>query len=149
VAGQLEDCREAEGGCHPSDRPQGRYGNIPFQHVWWHPILKAPLLLQPAEPCPVSSHIMIAGSLFAMCPVKDGAVERTVDSSRYYVFKIQNAQGAALLISGLNMHGSRLTWTYSLCLQAGMPSSAWRSTSEKRPSTSTWHCRSMRSTCTC
>jgi hypothetical protein len=32
-------------------------------------------------------------ALFAMCPVKDGSVERCVDSSRYYVLKIQNAQG--------------------------------------------------------
>ncbi|CAN0069515.1 unnamed protein product, partial [Laminaria digitata] len=33
------------------------------------------------------------GKLFAMCKVEDGAVERVPDSSRYFVIKIQNAQG--------------------------------------------------------
>lgn len=31
-----------------------------------------------------------------MCPVKDGSLERCVDSSRYFVLKIQNAQGACV-----------------------------------------------------
>ncbi len=35
----------------------------------------------------------MADALFAMCPVKDGSVERCADSSRYFVLKIQNAQG--------------------------------------------------------
>lgn len=31
-----------------------------------------------------------------MCPVKEGSVDRCVDSSRYFVLKIQNAQGTTL-----------------------------------------------------
>ena len=35
-----------------------------------------------------------ANNTFAVCPVSDdGAVERTVDSGRYFVLRIQNAQG--------------------------------------------------------
>ena len=37
--------------------------------------------------------LLNTGSLFAMCPVKEGSVERCVDSSRYFVLKIQNASG--------------------------------------------------------
>jgi hypothetical protein len=40
-----------------------------------------------------------SAQVFAMCPVKEGAVERTVDSSRYFVLKIQNAQGQSVGMS--------------------------------------------------
>lgn len=32
-------------------------------------------------------------SIFAVCPIKDGAVERCVDSSRYFVLRIENQNG--------------------------------------------------------
>lgn len=35
----------------------------------------------------------MSGSLFAMSPIKEGSVERCVDSSRYFVLKVQNAAG--------------------------------------------------------
>lgn len=38
-------------------------------------------------------HTQNTDALFAMCPVKEGSVDRCVDSSRYFVLKIQNAQG--------------------------------------------------------
>ena len=31
------------------------------------------------------------GSIFAVCPVKEGAVDRCVDSSRYFVLRVENA----------------------------------------------------------
>ena len=35
------------------------------------------------------------GATFATCPVRDGSVERAADSSRYFVLRIQNANGKA------------------------------------------------------
>lgn len=32
-------------------------------------------------------------SIFAVCPIKEGAVERCVDSSRYFVLRIENQNG--------------------------------------------------------
>jgi len=38
------------------------------------------------------------GSIFAVCPIKDGAVDRCVDSSRYFVLRIENANGRHMFI---------------------------------------------------
>jgi len=38
------------------------------------------------------------GAVFAVCPFKEGAVERCVDSSRYFVLRIENAQGRHMFI---------------------------------------------------
>jgi hypothetical protein len=38
------------------------------------------------------------GSIFAVCPVKDGAVDRCVDSSRYFVLRVESAQGRHMYI---------------------------------------------------
>eukprot|EP00542_Grammatophora_oceanica_P017626 CAMPEP_0194034782 /NCGR_PEP_ID=MMETSP0009_2-20130614/7207_1 /TAXON_ID=210454 /ORGANISM="Grammatophora oceanica, Strain CCMP 410" /LENGTH=340 /DNA_ID=CAMNT_0038675843 /DNA_START=420 /DNA_END=1442 /DNA_ORIENTATION=+ len=38
------------------------------------------------------------GSIFAVCPVKEGAVDRCVDSSRYFVLRIENANGRHMFI---------------------------------------------------
>lgn len=38
------------------------------------------------------------GSIFAVCPVKEGAVDRCVDSSRYFVLRIENADGRHMFI---------------------------------------------------
>lgn len=38
------------------------------------------------------------GSIFAVCPVTEGAVERCTDSSRYFVLRIENANGAHVFI---------------------------------------------------
>ena len=38
------------------------------------------------------------GATFAVCPVKEGAVDRCVDSSRYFVLRIENAQGRHMFI---------------------------------------------------
>jgi len=38
------------------------------------------------------------GSLFAVCPVQEGAVERCIDSSRYFVLRIENAKGRHVFI---------------------------------------------------
>lgn len=39
-----------------------------------------------------------AGNIFAVCPIKDGAVDRCVDSSRYFVLRIENANGRHMFI---------------------------------------------------
>lgn len=38
------------------------------------------------------------GSIFAVCPVQEGAVDRCVDSSRYFVLRIENANGRHMFI---------------------------------------------------
>jgi hypothetical protein len=38
------------------------------------------------------------GNIFAVCPIKDGAVDRCVDSSRYFVLRIENANGRHMFI---------------------------------------------------
>ena len=40
----------------------------------------------------------VNGSIFAVCPIKDGAVDRCVDSSRYFVLRIENANGRHMFI---------------------------------------------------
>uniref|UniRef100_A0A7S2YCS3 NECAP PHear domain-containing protein n=1 Tax=Entomoneis paludosa TaxID=265537 RepID=A0A7S2YCS3_9STRA len=39
-----------------------------------------------------------SGAIFAVCPVKDGAVDRCVDSSRYFVLRVENANGRHIYI---------------------------------------------------
>mmetsp|Transcript_8527 Transcript_8527/g.18408 ORF Transcript_8527/g.18408 Transcript_8527/m.18408 type:complete len:218 (-) Transcript_8527:2374-3027(-) len=39
-----------------------------------------------------------SGAIFAVCPVKDGAVDRCVDSSRYFVLRVENANGRHMYI---------------------------------------------------
>jgi len=39
-----------------------------------------------------------SGDVFAVCPIKDGAVDRCVDSSRYFVLRIENANGRHMFI---------------------------------------------------
>ena len=39
-----------------------------------------------------------SGDIFAICPIKDGAVDRCVDSSRYFVLRIENANGRHMFI---------------------------------------------------
>lgn len=38
------------------------------------------------------------GSLFAVCPVREGAVDRCVDSSRYFVLRVENEKGAHMFV---------------------------------------------------
>jgi hypothetical protein len=38
------------------------------------------------------------GAIFAVCPVKDGAVDRCIDSSRYFVLRVENANGKHIFI---------------------------------------------------
>jgi hypothetical protein len=40
----------------------------------------------------------VSGAIFAVCPIKDGAVDRCVDSSRYFVLRIENANGRHMFI---------------------------------------------------
>mmetsp|Transcript_5664 Transcript_5664/g.7442 ORF Transcript_5664/g.7442 Transcript_5664/m.7442 type:complete len:212 (+) Transcript_5664:186-821(+) len=39
-----------------------------------------------------------SGAIFAVCPVKEGAVDRCVDSSRYFVLRVENANGRHIYI---------------------------------------------------
>jgi hypothetical protein len=39
-----------------------------------------------------------SGKIFAVCPIQDGAVDRCVDSSRYFVLRIENANGRHMFI---------------------------------------------------
>lgn len=38
------------------------------------------------------------GTIFAVCPIREGAVERCVDSSRYFVLRIENQNGRHMFI---------------------------------------------------
>lgn len=39
-----------------------------------------------------------SGAIFAVCPVKEGAIDRCVDSSRYFVVRVENANGRHMFI---------------------------------------------------
>lgn len=41
------------------------------------------------------------GSIFAVCPVKEGAVDRCVDSSRYFVLRVENAKSGRHMYIGM------------------------------------------------
>lgn len=41
------------------------------------------------------------GAIFAVCPVKEGAVDRCVDSSRYFVLRVENAATGNHMFIGL------------------------------------------------
>ena len=41
------------------------------------------------------------GAIFAVCPVKEGAVDRCIDSSRYFVLKVENAVTGNHMFIGL------------------------------------------------
>jgi adaptin ear-binding coat-associated protein 1/2 len=41
------------------------------------------------------------GSIFAVCPVKDGAVDRCVDSSRYFVLRVENGCSGKHMFIGM------------------------------------------------
>jgi len=41
------------------------------------------------------------GSIFAVCPVKEGAVDRCVDSSRYFVLRVENAKTGQHMFIGV------------------------------------------------
>ncbi|CAN0451723.1 unnamed protein product [Ectocarpus sp. 12 AP-2014] len=56
------------------------------------------------------------GKLFAMCKVADGAVERVPDSSRYFVIKIQNAQGRHAFV-GLAFDDRNQAFDFNVALQ--------------------------------
>jgi len=40
----------------------------------------------------------VNGATFAVCPVKDGAIDRCIDSSRYFVLRVENASGRHMFI---------------------------------------------------
>lgn len=40
----------------------------------------------------------VNSKIFAVCPVKDGAVDRCVDSSRYFVLRVENANGQHMFV---------------------------------------------------
>lgn len=42
-----------------------------------------------------------SGNIFAVCPVTEGAVDRCVDSSRYFVLKVENASNGKHMFVGL------------------------------------------------
>lgn len=51
-----------------------------------------------------------------MCKVEDGAVERVPDSSRYFVIKIQNAQGRHAFV-GLAFDDRNQAFDFNVALQ--------------------------------
>ena len=42
-----------------------------------------------------------SGGIFAVCPVQDGAVDRCIDSSRYFVLRVENAQNGRHMYIGM------------------------------------------------
>lgn len=57
-----------------------------------------------------------ANQVFAVCPVSEGAVEKTLDSGRYYVLRIQNAQGKHAYI-GLAFNERNDAFDFNVALQ--------------------------------
>jgi hypothetical protein len=43
----------------------------------------------------------VTNAIFAVCPVQDGAVDRCVDSSRYFVLRVENAQNGRHMYIGM------------------------------------------------
>lgn len=56
------------------------------------------------------------GSIFAVCPVKEGAVDRCVDSSRYFVLRIENANGRHMFI-GVAFNERNDAFDFNISLQ--------------------------------
>lgn len=56
------------------------------------------------------------GSIFAVCPVKEGAVDRCVDSSRYFVLRIENANGRHMFI-GLAFNERNDAFDFNISLE--------------------------------
>lgn len=56
------------------------------------------------------------GSIFAVCPVREGAVDRCVDSSRYFVLRIENANGRHMFI-GLAFNERNDAFDFNISLE--------------------------------
>lgn len=55
-------------------------------------------VMEKGEHCAILLVDKSNGSTFAACPVTEGAVERCIDSSRYFVLKIESAAGRHMFI---------------------------------------------------
>lgn len=54
------------------------------------------------------------GSIFAVCPVKEGAVDRCIDSSRYFVLRVENADRHVYIGLAFNERNDAFEFNVSL-----------------------------------
>jgi len=56
-------------------------------------------------------------SIFAVCPVKEGAVDRCVDSSRYFVLRIENANNGQHMFIGVAFNERNDAFDFNISLE--------------------------------
>lgn len=57
------------------------------------------------------------GSIFAVCPVKDGAVDRCIDSSRYFVLRVENASTGRHMFIGMAFNERNDAFDFNTALE--------------------------------
>lgn len=57
------------------------------------------------------------GGIFAVCPVQDGAVDRCVDSSRYFVLRVENAQNGRHMYIGMAFNERNDAFDFNTALE--------------------------------
>ena len=55
--------------------------------------------------------------IFAVCPVQDGAVDRCVDSSRYFVLRVENAQNGRHMYIGMAFNERNDAFDFNTALE--------------------------------
>ena len=73
-----------------------------------------------------------ADSIFAVCPIQEGAIERCVDSSRYFVLRIENQSGKHMFI-GLAFNERNDAFDFNTSLQDARREREFESTIENDP----------------
>ena len=80
--------------CHVFKIPPRKSASGHLAKEWTEDVWQGRLrVIQKGRTCTIFLVDKDSGELFAKCPVKEGAVERAADSSRYFVLKIENAAG--------------------------------------------------------
>lgn len=74
----------------------GGYRGAEWNDKFWQGEVK---IIERNEHCAIVLVDPTKGTIFAVCPVfRDGAVDRCVDSSRYFVLRVENADGRHIFI---------------------------------------------------
>ena len=89
------------------------YKGADWKEKMWQGNIK---VVERGDHCLVLLVDKVNGNIFAVCPVKDGAIERCVDSSRYFVLRIESAQGRHMFI-GLAFNFRNDAFDFNTALQ--------------------------------
>jgi adaptin ear-binding coat-associated protein 1/2 len=79
----------------PPRQTAGGWRGADWEHEVWQGTLK---VVQRDNLTVVLLVDKSTGAIFAVCPVKEGAVDRCVDSSRYFVLRVESAAGKHMFI---------------------------------------------------